>query len=288
MNIKVEVSHPIKDGTEIKFRSPVDCSEVTGLNVYYNGASTEFKFTDAHGNDVGEIDHLFAANVVVKVILDVTHRKAYVQNADTNAYLEGRFAELDEQINPFSITKFKVNGNSAREKGTTVASVELEWEFSKVPDAVTLDGEEQTANLTGTATKTGSFVQDTTWKLEATKGTKPVAMEAHLEFYNCVFYGALERNATINSATVRALTGNPQSTRNISFSINPNGKRPVFALPSDNYGTPSFRIGPNDYAWNKIASRISVNDASGKTTVPYDVWMHPQDIGNETITISVT
>jgi hypothetical protein len=65
--------------------------------VYYPGAdgntvSKVFTLADAHGNNVGDIDHLFAENVVVKVILDVTTGMAFVQNADTNAYLETQLA----------------------------------------------------------------------------------------------------------------------------------------------------------------------------------------------------
>ena len=96
-NIRVDLDYTLYDGAEIKFRSPVDCSQVTGLIVYYPGAdgnatSKEFAFADAHGNNVGDIDHLFAENVVVKVILDVTTSMAFVQNADTNAYLEAQLA----------------------------------------------------------------------------------------------------------------------------------------------------------------------------------------------------
>ena len=98
MNIRVDLDTPIKDGTEVVFRSPVDCSQVTGLIVYYNGGSQEFMLADAHGNNVGVIDHLFAENVAVKVILDVTTSMAFVQNADTNAYLEGRFNGLSDGI----------------------------------------------------------------------------------------------------------------------------------------------------------------------------------------------
>ena len=98
MNIRVDLNTPIKDGTEVVFRSPVDCSQITGLIVYYKGESKEFAFADAHGNNVGDIDHLFAENVVVKVILDLSTSMAFVQNADTNAYLEKRFQELEEQI----------------------------------------------------------------------------------------------------------------------------------------------------------------------------------------------
>lgn len=103
MNIRVDLNTSIKDGTEVVFRSPVDCSQVTGLKVYYRGvdgntASQVFVLADAHGNNVGDIDHLFAENVVVKVILDVTTGMAFVQNADTNAYLEGRFEALEKKI----------------------------------------------------------------------------------------------------------------------------------------------------------------------------------------------
>ena len=96
-NIRVDVDYTIHDGSELKFRSPVDCSAITGLIVYYPGAdgnttSKVFALADAHGNNVGAIDHLFAENVVVKVILDVTTGMAFVQNADTNAYLEAQFA----------------------------------------------------------------------------------------------------------------------------------------------------------------------------------------------------
>lgn len=96
-NIRVDLEYTIHDGSEIKFRSPADCSAITGLIVYYPGAdgdttSTVFALADAHGNNVGDIDHLFAEDVVVKVILDVTTSMAFVQNADTNAYLEQALA----------------------------------------------------------------------------------------------------------------------------------------------------------------------------------------------------
>lgn len=98
MNIRVDLNTPIKDGMDVKFRSPVDCSQVTGLVLYYDGSSQEFMFADAHGNNVGDIDHLFTADVVVKVILDLDTGMAFVQNADTNAYLEGRFEDTSDAI----------------------------------------------------------------------------------------------------------------------------------------------------------------------------------------------
>ena len=95
MNIIVDLKTPIRDGAEVVFRSPADCSQITGLKVNYNGESKEFKLADAHGNNVGDIDHLFAKDAVVKVILDLETSMAFVQNADTNSYLEGRIDGVD-------------------------------------------------------------------------------------------------------------------------------------------------------------------------------------------------
>ena len=103
MNIIVDLKTPIRDGAEVVFRSPVDCSQIKGLILRYNGESKKFAFADAHGNNVGDIDHLFAENVVVKVILDVEHAMAFVQNADTNAYIEDQFASIADIFLTFDI-----------------------------------------------------------------------------------------------------------------------------------------------------------------------------------------
>ena len=130
MNIRVDLNYPIQDGTEVVFRSPVDCSQVTGLKLYYpeNGvtASKEFAFADAHGNNVGDIDHLFAENVAVKVILDVTTGMAFVQNADTNAYIESTFIK-------------SVNGIEADENGNV--DIDLPTKLPN-PYALTINGTE--------------------------------------------------------------------------------------------------------------------------------------------------
>lgn len=94
--IRIDLEATLINGQTLTFQSPADCSQITGLIVYYpdgNGTtSKDFKFVDAHGVDVGSgTISLFAENVLVKVILDTDAGKAYVQNADTNAYLEGRF-----------------------------------------------------------------------------------------------------------------------------------------------------------------------------------------------------
>ena len=76
-NIQVILDHFIEDGSEIKFKAPVDCSAITRLVVKYTDAGTKaetsktFAFADANGKHVGKIDNLFAKGAVVKVILDL-------------------------------------------------------------------------------------------------------------------------------------------------------------------------------------------------------------------------
>lgn len=114
-NIKIKADFTIKDGSEILFRSPCYASAITGLIIYYpdtdgNETSRVFQLVDAHNNDISDIKDVFAINAIVKVILNITNGKAYIQNADTNAYLESRFKQIDDNI--------KYAGDAAGNYGT--------------------------------------------------------------------------------------------------------------------------------------------------------------------------
>ena len=100
-NIRVNLDYTIYDGAQVSFKSPADCSLVTGLIIYYpdankNEQSKEFKFADANAKDISDLNNVFGKNAIVKVILDVSSSKAFIQNANTNAYLEG---ELSKRFN---------------------------------------------------------------------------------------------------------------------------------------------------------------------------------------------
>ena len=95
-NIKVTLDYEITDGQSLTFKAPCDSTAVTGLIVYYpiitesSSAQTSktFTFKDAHGNALTSIGNLFTTNAYIKVILDTTNSYAYIQNSDTNGYLE--------------------------------------------------------------------------------------------------------------------------------------------------------------------------------------------------------
>lgn len=96
-NVRVDLDYPISDGLPLTFIAPCPCSEVEGLTVYYPAVvgstsilSKAFTFKDAHCNDLTGLGDLFNTNAYVKVILNTRDYVAYLQNADTNAYLEGQ------------------------------------------------------------------------------------------------------------------------------------------------------------------------------------------------------
>lgn len=90
--IKVELSAPPVDGMDIKFKAPCDCTAVTGMLAVFPSESgsieeKEFTFRDAHGHNLAGIGNLFGAGAYVKVIIDTARGYAYLQNADTNGFL---------------------------------------------------------------------------------------------------------------------------------------------------------------------------------------------------------
>lgn len=97
-NIRVNIDHILRDGLELVFRAPCDCSNTTGLNVHHpdangNNKITTFIFKDAHGNKLTKANS-FAKDTYVKVLLNTIDNIAHIYNADTNEYLEGRFNSM--------------------------------------------------------------------------------------------------------------------------------------------------------------------------------------------------
>jgi hypothetical protein len=103
-NIKIELDYAVIDGADITFRAPCDCSSITGLVIDYpqtDGSdirtSKTFTFKDAHGNNLINIDG-FKSGAYIKVLLDIVNNYAFIQNPDTNGYLEGKFNKIDELL----------------------------------------------------------------------------------------------------------------------------------------------------------------------------------------------
>ena len=98
-NIKITVEGPLMDGHKITFKAPCNCDAVEKLDVRYikdnEQKSKLFTMKDAHGNDLTGLGNLFYKDAYVDVVLDPNSGSAYLQNAGTNGYLEGKTTPVD-------------------------------------------------------------------------------------------------------------------------------------------------------------------------------------------------
>lgn len=135
-NIRIDLNHTPLAGEAIKFKAPCDAKDITGLTVYYvtdanEITSKEFTLTDANGGDIGAVDNIFSTGAIVKVILDTDANNAFVQNPDTNTYLERRFEGIE-----YRVETLENSGGS----GANVLTVTLDWdaeEASHLPSEIT-------------------------------------------------------------------------------------------------------------------------------------------------------
>lgn len=120
--IKVTSKCAIYDGMIMTFKAPCDCTVADGINVYVQNEKHTFLFRDAHGNDVSGIDDLFTIDTYVTVSLDTTSGYAYLQNADTNAYLEEALAGKSNTTHTHALTSSAITGTLPVSKGGTGAT----------------------------------------------------------------------------------------------------------------------------------------------------------------------
>jgi hypothetical protein len=131
-NIKITIDGALMDGHKVTFKAPCDCTSVEKLKVLYvkDGAQVSKLFTmkDAHGNTLTGLGNLFEAGAYVHAILDTVNGYAYIQNPDTNGYLEGKFAELFSHLGEIRYASFIDDANS----GDHMALLKANWENLEV------------------------------------------------------------------------------------------------------------------------------------------------------------
>lgn len=97
-DIRVDIDMVLTDGMDIAFKAPCDCTAISGIKVCYvkdkELVSQRFVLKDAHGNDLAGIGNLFEEGAYIRVILNTVNGFAYIQNADTNGYIEAKFASI--------------------------------------------------------------------------------------------------------------------------------------------------------------------------------------------------
>lgn len=93
-NIIIEVQGEIYNGMPVAFKAPCDCAGIECLKIKFADGERVFYLVDAHKNLLPMVGNAFIEGAVVKAILDTDDGTAFLQNADTNSYLEGRFSEI--------------------------------------------------------------------------------------------------------------------------------------------------------------------------------------------------
>ena len=151
-SIEHSLNHPLRDGESIKFKANCSSSEATDLKIIYptdddGTLETEtFVFKDAHGNDLSRMADVFLAGAYVEVITDTSEKAAFIQNGDTNGYLETKMAAIEPQSKSVVLTANGWSGNTQTVSlnGVTAESLLI---VSPAPDA------ENFAAYTGSAVR---------------------------------------------------------------------------------------------------------------------------------------
>jgi hypothetical protein len=209
--LRIDLGSPVFDGQTLVFRSPVDCSEITGLSVHYfeEGVETSkvFAFKDAHGNDLANLDNLFADGVLIQVLLDVTNSAAFITNADTSGYIEGTFVKTINGEQPNEDGDVQVVGNegkSAYEFAKDGGYTGTEEEF-----AGKLAAEYRPANWMPSASEVGAAASEHNHSAdEVTSGVLPYARGGTGKALGDVPNYAIMRNAGDGDYMWYLATGN--------------------------------------------------------------------------------
>lgn len=135
-SIRIDLDSIPYNGMDVVFRTPCDCSEITDIIIYHpklDGTIGNQKFVlkDAHNNNIGNLSELFASDVLIKILLDITNGYAYIQNADTNQYLENKFGNHSHTISQLPTISVAKGGTGATNKKTAKQNLGIYYSATK-------------------------------------------------------------------------------------------------------------------------------------------------------------
>jgi len=121
---------------------------------------------------------------------------------------------------PIELLAFSNDVNTA-EKGTTISTVNFNWEYNKVPTSLTLEGLTITPSEVNTSLTNLSITADRIFTLTATdeKG-QTSTLTTNIKFLDSVYYGAAAEPAEYNNEFISAFTKKLQETKAMEFTVN--------------------------------------------------------------------
>lgn len=172
------------------------------------------------------------------------------------------------------------------EKGVTVSEMKVTWALNKEPASQTLGGEdvavterEKVVSMEGRTSVTLTVMDE--------RG-KTASKSTGYNSYNGIYYGVLEDGADIDSAAILSLTKKLQSSRSITFTVNPtSSQRIAFAIPTG-YGTPTFKDANTGFQADMYLAKenYAFTNIHGYETT-YNVWLSTNIVPGS-ITVAVT
>lgn len=216
--IRVDLTYPIEDGLQVTFKAPCDSNQATGIKIYYpvvteQGESTAnqtFTFGDSATYNIGGTEHLFVTGAYVSVILDTTNNRAYLQNGDTNHYLEAVLEDLSTAISGKAPTS---HASSATTYGTGTSA---NYGHVKLSDAT-----DSTSGTSGGIAATPAAVKSA---YDLANGKAPKAHASTATTYGIGTssnYGhvKLSDSATSTSAASSGIAASPKAVKTVNDRI---------------------------------------------------------------------
>lgn len=211
-------------------------------------------------------------------------KASYLKNKPER--LKERLATLEKNVadlmyETISVSSF-TNSVKTAEIGSTVTAVNLDWSFNKKPVSVTLDGAEQSAEVSGSLALTGlTLTGDTTWTLKGTDERGAVATkETKLSFLNGVYYGVAGAELEGTSGFTKLLTSSRARTITVTAGVN----KYIWYLCPARLGVCNFKVGGFDGGFE--SSTMQFTNGSGHTEA-YNVYRSVNaNLGTTTVTVS--
>ena len=166
------------------------------------------------------------------------------------------------------------------EIGDTIQNVVVSWKYNKEIDSQTLYSSEYPGGLDldksiRSITINGATVQNSTFKIVGSDGTKTETGQVTLNFYPGIYYGP-----GISQPPIQSMERVLLPSRSCRITVNAKPNEYIWILLPINYGNPTFTVGGFSGGFQKVGS------TSYKIT-NYNIWRSDNhSLGNTTINIS--
>ena len=232
-----------------------------------------------------------ASPYLIKIYDDVTSTWIPAGSGGTKAediaYINGDIKTVKEALDKLLYSNLAISltstSNSTQEKGITLNSIVLNWNYSKNVVSQTLDGVTLDV-LDRTYTEGTSISTNKTYTLSANDGTKATAKSISFSFINGIYYG-VSSSTTYDSSLILSLTKKLQTNNTIEITVDCLSDNYIYYASPVAYGEPTFEVGGFTGGFT-LADTFIFTNVNGYSE-SYQLWQSDStSLGDTTVTIS--